>query len=95
MTIYWQVFGGLLLTYILGLCVGPLVKCIQRSAPLNPLNAALKGKWQELTKGNEGGKLLGDQERLLFFSAFWMDWPAVIAAWLAFKVASKWNAWTT
>jgi uncharacterized membrane protein len=33
-------------------------------------------------------------ERLLYFGAFWNKEPLIITAWLAFKLASKWNVWT-
>jgi len=41
-----------------------------------------------------GGEALGHLERLIFFAAFWIagGW-ALAAAWLAFKVASKWHTW--
>lgn len=42
-----------------------------------------------------GGDVLGHLERLIFFAAFWISggW-ALAAAWLAFKVAAKWHAWS-
>jgi hypothetical protein len=33
-------------------------------------------------------------ERIVFFGAFWAGLESVIAGYLAFKVASKWNAWS-
>lgn len=94
MVTLWQLLIGLLAVYILGLGVGPLLKRVQKSAPLPAPSEALRDKWVLLTQGDEGGKILGKLERLLFFGAFWIDAPVVIAAWLAFKVASKWNAWS-
>lgn len=94
MVVFWQVFIGLLTIFLLGLGVGALLKCVQKSIALLPPNEATKEKWAALTEGNEGGWILGNLERLLFFGAFWIDVPSVIAAWLAFKVASKWNAWS-
>ena len=90
----WQILIGLLTIYVLGLGVGPLLKYAQRTAPLSPPNEALKDKWTTLTSGDEGGKILGKLERLAFFGAFWIDAPLFVGAWLAFKVASKWNAWS-
>jgi len=52
-------------------------------------------KWKELTSGNEGGAVIGQIERSMFFVAILMDAPIVVGGWLAFKVASKWQAWTT
>lgn len=94
MVVFWQVFIGLLAIFFLGLGVGTLLKCVQKSITLLPPNEATKEKWAALTEGNEGGWILGNLERLLCFGAFWIDAPSVIAAWLAFKVASKWNAWS-
>jgi len=90
----WQILIGLLTIYVLGFGVGPLLKHVQRSAPLPAPNETLKGKWVTLTSGDEGGKVLGKLERLAFFAAFWIDAPIFVGAWLAFKVASKWNAWS-
>ena len=94
MVSFGPVIFGLLTVFFVGLCVGPLVKLVQRSMPLLPPSEATKEKWTALTEGNEGGWILGNIERLLFFGAFWVDAPTVTAAWLAFKVASKWNAWS-
>jgi len=94
MSTFWHVLVGLLTTFILGLGVDPLLKHLQKSAALTPPNETLRDKWATLTQGNEGGKILGYLERLLFFGAFWIDAPVVIASWLAFKVASNWNAWS-
>lgn len=94
MPVLWQILVGLVTIFVLGLGVGCLVKSVQRTIPLEPPNEKIRKKWQELTAGNEGGCILGNLERLLFFGAFWLNAPSVIAAWLAFKVASKWNAWT-
>ena len=94
MDVFWQIIIGLLTVFLLGLTVGPLVKHVQTIIPLHAPNEALKEKWMLLTEGNEGGWVLGNLERLLFLGAFWIQSPAVIAAWLAFKVATKWNAWS-
>lgn len=40
------------------------------------------------------GAWLGILERILSFIAFYEEAPVVIAGWLAFKVASKWQVWT-
>jgi hypothetical protein len=58
------------------------------------LDKKLGSKWSTLIDDNKSGAYLGYLERLLFFGAFWANMPLVIATWLAFKVASKWNAWT-
>jgi hypothetical protein len=54
-----------------------------------------KRQWNELTSGNEGGEFIGRLERFMFFAALLFEnGPLLIGGWLAFKVASKWNAWT-
>ena len=85
---------GLLLTLLLGLAVKPLVNGAKESMKLPPPTDWLAGRWKELTDHNEGGAVLGFLERALFFLAFSLKADAVVAGWLAFKVASKWNAWT-
>lgn len=94
MVVFWQVLIGLVASFVLGFAVPRLLKSVQKEIPLIPPSEKTKKKWEELTAGNEGGCILGNLERLLFFGAFWIDAPSVVAAWLAFKVASKWNAWT-
>lgn len=58
----------------------------------------MAAKWAELTGGNEGGAVIGRLERTAFFLAFWLEGgvagAAVVAAWLTFKLGSKWQAWT-
>lgn len=94
MAALWQIVTGLITIFLLGLGVGWLVRRVQKAIPLLPPNDATKEKWEQLTEGNEAGSILGNLERLLFFGAFWVDATTVIAAWLAFKVASKWNVWS-
>ena len=91
---FMQLLLGLVAMTVLGFAVKPLVKHVQKAEPLLPPNDAVKDKWEKLVAGDEGGALMGPLERVLFFGAFWMNQPLVVAAWLAFKVASKWNAWT-
>ena len=94
MVIFWHILIGLVANYLLGFGTKWLKDAASSSIELKPPAEELKEKWTELTSGNEGGAYLGYLERLLFFGAFWNEAPIVIAAWLAFKVASKWNAWT-
>jgi hypothetical protein len=54
-----------------------------------------KLQWKELTSGGEGGAYIGLLERFMFVAAFLTEnAPLAVGAWLTFKVASKWNAWT-
>lgn len=94
MDVSGQIIIGLLIVFFLGLFVECIVKYVQKNIPLHPPNKVIKKKWEELTGGDEGGVILGNLERLLFFGAFWIHMPEVVAAWLAFKVASKWQVWS-
>jgi len=51
--------------------------------------------WQlTMTVPNRGGAwMLGLLERLVTLVALTVDAPVIIVAWLAFKVASKWEVW--
>jgi len=89
-----QIFVGLVTIIVLGLGVKPLLKYATRFATLQPPSPQRAAQWNEVTKSNEGGVVLGCLERLLFFGAFWCGAYAVVVAWLAFKVASKWNVWS-
>lgn len=89
-----QILVGLLVTLSLGLIVKPLLKHAKKSMKLPPPNSTLTDEWARVVSGNEGGRVLGHLERFLFFCAFFANADAVVAGWLAFKVASKWNAWT-
>lgn len=98
MTVASQVLVGLVSTVLLGLLVRPLIDRVKRLAPAPPPNAALTDKWNALTKDPQipkRGGWLGHLERLLFFGAAWLESYEIIAGWLAFKVASKWEVWSS
>ncbi|MHC8327267.1 hypothetical protein [Pseudomonas sp. LB1P83] len=88
------ILAGLVVTILLGLTVKPLLTHATKSMSLPPPSGALDTEWLKVISGNEGGSVLGALERFLFFSAFLANADVVVASWLAFKVASKWNAWT-
>lgn len=93
-----HLIAGLLVTILLGFGVRPLLsRATESMPPIPPSEASEKQKqqWKELVAGNEGGAVLGWLERLMFFAAFIADAPIAVGAWLAFKVASKWQAWTS
>jgi len=94
---------GLVVGFVITMVLGEryadrFVKQARQSISLEPPPRASdeqKQQWQELTDGNEGGKYIGRIERFMFFAAFMLSNAAlVVGAWLAFKVGSKWNAWT-
>jgi hypothetical protein len=91
------VIAGFLVTLVLGFGAGPYVRWASKSSTALPDGASEKHKlqWKELTSGGEGGAFIGWLERFMFFAAFLTDSALLaIGAWLTFKVASKWNAWT-
>ena len=93
-----NLFAGLIVTIALGAGAKPLLRYAGGSMPLVPPSKASdeqKRQWLELVKGSEGGAILGWLERLMFFAAFLLAAHIAVAAWLAFKVASKWQAWAT
>ena len=85
MRIVIAIFSALALGEVLGRFILP-------KAPKKP--EALEQKpWEDLTYKVPGGWRIGLLERLLFLAAFWAGNYTLIAGWLAFKVASKWETW--
>ncbi|MFJ6089354.1 hypothetical protein [Pseudomonas chlororaphis] len=89
-----QILAGLVVTFLLGLTIKPLLKHATKSMSLPAPNSALASEWARVISENKGGSVLGALERFLFFCAFLANADVVVAGWLTFKVASKWNAWT-
>jgi len=89
---------GFLVTLGLGLGAGRYIEWAQRSlaSELPPtVSEEHRRQWGDLVSGDEGGEAIGWLERFMFFGAFLIDGALlVISSWLAFKVASKWKAWT-
>jgi hypothetical protein len=77
--------AGLLITWGLGLGAWFAVERVRIQRP----------PWlQAIGSRRHAPELLGWLERTFFFAAIWLEQPLGIGAWLAFKVATKWNAWT-
>lgn len=85
---------GFAVTLALGFGARPLQSLAKRGMSLRPPNERLKQQWELLANANEGGALLGWLERFIFFGALSANASLLIGAWLAFKVASKWQAWS-
>jgi hypothetical protein len=84
---------GLVLALLLGLCVGPLLGKVEKFIEI-PEPKASKEVWDFVMVRSGTGVILGAVEQAIFFVALWTDgWP-LLASWLAFKVASKWQSWT-
>lgn len=102
----WQIVAGLIITFLLGLTVRPLLKKLKAGIELPPPRPNLKDEWHAITGRDEddknkhrknkdkSGEILGRLERLLFFIAFWNESYVIIAGWLTFKVGSKWQVWS-
>jgi hypothetical protein len=76
---------------VVGFVVGPIVRW-SAEAPDRPsgLSDVL---WKELRCGADGGLMFGLLERTLLFAAFVAAMVPLVAAWYAFKLASKWEVW--
>jgi hypothetical protein len=75
---------------------GLSVRClIDGAVPMpnrpDPLDAK---DWQAIIERTDTGKWIGFFERLLLLMCFLMSEYTIVAGWLAFKVAAKWEAWT-
>ena len=76
--------------------VPPILKLADDAEEIPAPDGIDPGKWKEaLTVPNKrAGGMLGFLERLVTLIALSMNAPTVIAAWLAFKVATKWEVWS-
>ena len=89
-----QVGTSILITFVLGFTVGPIMHFGTKGSlprPPKPISADL---WNEIIGRGTGVSLLGYLERFFYLAAFWMEAPILIAGWLAFKVASGWHNWS-
>jgi len=85
--------AGLIITIILGwFVVKKLMDCSTKKMDEPPPGMS-NNLWNELTSLKDGGKYIGNLERILFYIAFWYDKPILIGGILTFKVAAKWEAW--
>jgi len=94
----WIVIGTLIAsvtTLLLGTEVTPRLVNMP-SEPVKP--AFIEQKiWSRIADrgaiNREGGKWIGRLEGQLFLAAFWSGTVEIVAGWLAFKLASKWESW--
>ena len=75
--------GALSVVFFLGFGVGPLMNWL--TGPVRPENG-----WRDFLVA---GRAVGLMESVLFTSAIIVGYPIFIGAWLAFKVAAKWETW--
>ncbi|MEW6076711.1 MAG: hypothetical protein AB1724_02745 [Thermodesulfobacteriota bacterium] len=88
---------GLIFAIFLGFLIEPILRCCVPK-PAKPKDLDIK-IWDSLAKPFQGGQVIGFFERILFLIAFWLHLKSqsqaisIIAVWLAFKIASKWEVW--
>ena len=87
---------GALVVYLLNFGVRGLLYIMEKNADWTPPLGLTIDRWkaacQPEAKHQTGTKIYGVLEIEFFYIAFWMKEPLIVAAWLAFKVASKWEA---
>jgi hypothetical protein len=87
---------AIIIVLLLEVPIAAILDSISHRIQIN-LPAGIDEKlWKKLVRipGKRGGLWIGVTERLIFFVALWASAPILVGAWLAFKVASKWEAWT-
>lgn len=84
---------AIVVTIILGLGVRPFLECATRETRPDAPDGVDPVLWNHIVHRASAGGWLGFFERLISLAAFWMEAYVIIAGWLAFKVASKWEIW--
>src|ERR1700681_1802806 len=93
-------FAGLLVTWLLGLCVYPFLKHIRKRIKIPAISddVGVQHRWHQLiTHPTTSGQWVGWLERLIMYLALYLgpkNAAAAIGVWLAFKLAAKWEAWS-
>lgn len=91
---FLEILAGIAIAAGLGSGVSCLLTCAAPEPP-RPEQIAEKVWKQIIERTPGGGTWIGALERYLSLAVFWKGGQFVflIAAWLAFKVAGKWEAW--
>ena len=81
---------------LFGLPIRAILDSIAHNIKIEEPEGVNKEQWEKLINipGKHGAWWLGISERLVFFLSLWVGAPTLVAAWLAFKVASKWESWS-
>jgi len=91
------IVGAIVIVFVGGFLVGLILKRIAPWTGVRPPEGVPVEKWQEILAGNPpAAKWLGILESLLAYGsilALETNASLVVAGWLAFKVASKWESW--
>jgi hypothetical protein len=88
---FLEIVSAITIATVLGFGVKALLSSAA-AKPTRPDNIAAE-VWDQIFEGTGGGPWIGALERYLSLAAFWTKNYALIAGWLAFKVASKWEVW--
>lgn len=90
---------GLFITLLGALLVGEYIKRVIRSQDLIPPKGIDEKTWRNAfnipEKSRRSLYVLGFFDSIFFYIAFGLDRPELIAGWLTFKLASKWQTWST
>lgn len=93
---------GILVTLSLGEIVGPFRAAVtEHLRPPTPLPGLSEEEWKSVYSPGKGvddpaAAWVGRLERILFLAGLWSgdeSGPVIIGAWLAFKLATKWEVW--
>lgn len=91
-----QIIVAVLLTVFFGLFVKQFLERVTRDLELPPPKKVNAEDWKKVYKPGKdqlATEWMGVLERFVFLAGFWLGKPAIIAGWLAFKVATKWEIW--
>jgi len=91
-----QFLVAIIIVLLLELPIASILDSISHHIEIDPPAGIDPERWTDLIRipGRHGGRWIGITERLLFFTALWVGAPILVGAWLAFKVASKWQSWS-
>jgi hypothetical protein len=91
------VIGAVAMLLLICPLVGMILRRVAPWSDVTPPEGVSQEKWQEILAGSPtAAKWLGGLESLLAYGsllAFDKNAALVVAGWLAFKVASKWESW--
>ena len=95
-----EFFVGLIFTIFFAQMVNKLMVYIIRQYESFPAPKGIDQiRWENAFSTPEGvqpvNRIIGFLEVVFYFMAFYIGKAELIAGWLAFKVASKWQAWAT
>ena len=91
-----QLAVAVIIVLLLEFPISTILDSISDHIKIEPPAGIDPDEWEDLIKipGKHGGRWIGITERLLFFIVLWVSAPILVGAWLAFKVASKWESWS-